>query len=74
MRFPAAQQGEAGGSQAVLGQNLRDAGESGLIAPAGLMWSVVVESPTDTRQRAPSIDSIGFGSGDMSTKNGGSWT
>ena len=34
-----------------------------MIAPAGLMWSVVVESPTDTRQRAPSMDSIGFGSG-----------
>ena len=28
-------------------------GESGLIAPAGEMWSVVTESPTMTRQRAP---------------------
>ena len=49
------------------------AGESGLIEPAGEMWSVVVESPTITRHRASLIAAIGGGSTGMSTKNGGSW-
>ena len=33
----------------------RPAGESALIEPAGEMWSVVIESPTFTRTRAPSM-------------------
>ena len=46
----------------------RPAGESGLIAPAGEMWSVVTLSPTQTRQRAPAKSSTGAGSRGMSSK------
>ena len=35
------------------------AGPSDLIAPAGLMWSVVTESASLSRQRAPVIGSMG---------------
>src|SRR5688500_3726845 len=41
--------------------------------PAGLMWSVVTESPTLTSTRAAPIDLIAPGTFGMSTKNGGSW-
>ena len=37
------------------------AGDVGLIDPAGLMWSVVTESPSAARTRAPRIGSIGIG-------------
>ena len=47
------------------------AGLSGLIAPAGEMWSVVTLSPTMTRQRAPATSSTVPGSGDMPSKYGG---
>ncbi len=48
------------------------AGPSVLIAPAGLMWSVVIESASLSRQRALVIGWMGDGSGERSTKNGGS--
>ena len=47
------------------------AGLCGRIAPAGEMWSVVTESPTWTRQRAPRTSSIVPGSFDMPSKYGG---
>ena len=47
------------------------AGESGRIAPAGEMWSVVTLSPTITKQRAPAKSSTGRGSRDMFSKYGG---
>jgi hypothetical protein len=37
------------------------------------MWSVVTESRTFTRTRAPVIGAIGSTSRFMSTKNGGCW-
>ena len=54
------------------------AGESGRIAPAGEMWSVVIESPTFTRILAPSIrlpsaEASPTGPA-RSSKNGGSRT
>jgi hypothetical protein len=49
------------------------AGESFLIEPAGEMWSVVTESPSLSRTRAPMIEAIGLGSGERPTKKGGSW-
>src|SRR3954462_9297303 len=39
------------------------AGESGLIEPAGEMWSVVTESPSQTSRRAPSTSATMPGSG-----------
>src|SRR5664279_370888 len=39
--------------------------------PAGEMWSVVTESPSMTRQRAPEISFRGAGSFGMSVKKGG---
>ena len=42
------------------------------MAPAGEMWSVVTELPSNTSTRAPVIGAIGAGSGGRSTKNGGS--
>jgi hypothetical protein len=40
------------------GAPAEEAGDAdGLIAPAGEMWSVVTESPTETRQRAPATSS-----------------
>src|ERR1017187_2969316 len=39
--------------------------------PAGEMWSVVTESPSMTRQRAPEISFRGAGSLGMSVKKGG---
>ena len=50
------------------------AGESGRIAPAGEMWSVVTESPSRTRQRAPSTSATGSGSRGIPSKYGGSRT
>ena len=47
------------------------AGLSGLIEPAGEMWSVVTLSPSETRQRAPSTSGSGSGSRGMPSKNGG---
>src|SRR5581483_3281714 len=47
------------------------AGESGLIEPAGEMWSVVTESPSETRQRAPEMSPTVPGSRDMASKYGG---
>ena len=47
------------------------AGESGLIEPAGEMWSVVTESPSMTRQRAPATSSNGCGLGGIPSKYGG---
>src|SRR6267378_1107591 len=43
--------------------------------PAGEMWSVVTESPTDTSTRAPTMSGIVAGGvGEKSWKNGGSCT
>ena len=47
------------------------AGESFLIAPAGLMWSVVTESPSLSSTRAPSMSATGSGSSGMPSKYGG---
>ena len=44
------------------------------IEPAGEMWSVVTESPSTARTRAPAMSRSGPGSGGRSVKNGGSWT
>ena len=49
------------------------AGEEGLIEPAGLMWSVVTESPKMARARAPRRAPGGAGVGGKGVKNGGSW-
>src|SRR5947207_817889 len=43
------------------------------MSPAGEMWSVVTESPTKTRQRAPLIGRAGGGSSLMPSKKGGFW-
>mgnify|MGYP000172749268 CR=1 FL=1 len=48
-------------------------GLSEAIAPAGEMWSVVTESPSRARQRAPASGSIGRGSASRPTRKGGSW-
>src|SRR6266853_3152625 len=48
------------------------AGEVGLIEPAGLMWSVVSESPKIPRTRAPRIGPPERGCIEKSLKNGGS--
>ncbi len=50
------------------------AGESGLIAPAGEMWSVVIESPTFTSTRASMTSASSDGSDARPSKNGGSRT
>ena len=42
-----------------------------VIAPAGLMWSVVTESPSLSSTRAPSMSSTGVVSMDMPSKYGG---
>ena len=47
------------------------AGLSALIEPAGLMWSVVTESPSFARTRAPSMSSTGVVSIVMPSKYGG---
>ena len=44
------------------------AGLSFLIAPAGLMWSVVTESPSLSSTRAPSMSVTGSGSSGMPSK------
>src|SRR2546423_13964826 len=49
----------------------RPAGESGLIAPAGEMWSVVTESPSLASTRAPAMSVTGDGVADMPSKYGG---
>ncbi len=41
----------------------RPAGESGLIEPAGEMWSVVTESPSLASTRAPAMSATGVGDG-----------
>ena len=46
-------------------------GESGLIEPAGEMWSVVTESPSSARTRAPSKSLSGAGSLGRPSKKGG---
>ncbi len=47
------------------------AGESSLMAPAGLMWSVVTESPSLASTRAPEMSVTGSGSRVMPSKYGG---
>src|SRR5436309_15709187 len=47
------------------------AGESGLIAPAGEMWSVVTESPSLASTRAPEMSDTGDGDAAMPSKYGG---
>ena len=47
------------------------AGVSGLMLPAGLMWSVVTESPSLASTRAPAMSVTGDGSGAMPSKYGG---
>ena len=49
----------------------RPAGDSGLIEPAGEMWSVVTESPSETRQRASWMSSTVPASAAMPSKYGG---
>ncbi len=49
------------------------AGESGWIDPAGLMWSVVTESPRESSTRAPRMGARGAGRVVRSRKKGGSW-
>ena len=49
------------------------AGLETAIEPAGLMWSVVTESPRSARTRAPVTGVIGLTSGVRSVKNGGNW-
>ncbi len=50
------------------------AGESGLIAPAGEMWSVVIESPTFTSTRPSITSEASVASGARPSKKGGSRT
>src|SRR6478609_774706 len=47
------------------------AGLSFLMAPAGLMWSVVTESPSLSSTRAPEMSATGSGSSGMPSKYGG---
>ena len=47
------------------------AGDHEAIEPAGLMWSVVTESPRTARTRAPSMSAIAAGVADRPSKNGG---
>jgi hypothetical protein len=47
------------------------AGESGRMAPAGEMWSVVTESPSMTSTRAPAMSSTVPGSACIPSKYGG---
>ena len=47
------------------------AGDHGAIDPAGLMWSVVTESPRTARTRAPSMSATAAGSAVSPSKNGG---
>ncbi len=47
------------------------AGLSFLMAPAGLMWSVVTESPSLASTRAPSMSATGVVSIVMPSKYGG---
>src|SRR5918998_2123350 len=47
------------------------AGESGLIEPAGEMWSVVTESPSLASTRAPVMSLTGEGDWAMPSKYGG---
>ena len=42
-----------------------------MIDPAGEMWSVVTESPSFARTRAPSMSETGSGSAGMPSKYGG---
>ncbi len=41
------------------------------MTPAGEMWSVVTESPSTARTRAPLMPAMGVGSGVRPAKNGG---
>ena len=41
------------------------------MAPAGLMWSVVTESPSLSSTRAPAMSATGSGSSGMPSKYGG---
>ncbi len=43
------------------------------MAPAGLMWSVVTESPKIARARAERMSATGDGSRPNPSKKGGSW-
>ena len=47
------------------------AGPSALIAPAGEMWSVVIESPSFSSTRASAMSVTGCGSAGMPSKYGG---
>ena len=47
------------------------AGDQAAIEPAGEMWSVVTESPSQASTRAPSMSVTGAGSRPMPAKNGG---
>ena len=49
------------------------AGLTSAMSPAGEMWSVVTESPSITRQRAPEMSRTGAGSAVRPPKKGGSW-
>jgi hypothetical protein len=51
----------------------RPAGDEALIEPAGLMWSVVTESPKIASGRASLMMFVFLVSAAMSWKNGGSW-
>src|SRR4030042_6613196 len=47
------------------------AGPSSAMSPAGEIWSVVTESPSTARTRAPRISATGSGSAGRYSKNGG---
>ena len=47
------------------------AGDQAAIEPAGLMWSVVTESPSTASARAPTMSVSGTGSVVSPSKNGG---
>ncbi len=47
------------------------AGDQAAIEPAGEMWSVVTESPSQASTRAPAISVTGSGSSRIPVKNGG---
>ena len=50
------------------------AGDQAAIDPAGEMWSVVTESPSQASTRAPAMSRIGSGTSVMPAKKGGSAT
>ena len=47
------------------------AGDEAAIEPAGEMWSVVTESPSTARTRAPTMSRTGAGSAGTASRNGG---